>query len=147
MIDPHTQAILQDVVRRESRSLLLYIGDAFPWTAADGAARLAALRAAIKEVADAATAVGRFLVKNRASPPPLGAYPAWYTSWNFLALSFLVPKLLEAERASIDRLEADRKAVKDPAARAPLDDLLKHKQHALSVLDGLLPTPQPAAAS
>src|SRR5262245_49072731 len=136
-MDAQTQAILQDIVRRESRSLLLYIGDAFPWTNSNGEARLATLRQAIRAVANAVTELGRFLVKNPVTPPPLGAYPASFTSWNFIALAYLVPRLLDAERRSIEALEADRKRIQGDGARAQVDALLGHKRHALRVLEGL----------
>ena len=34
MIDPRTAGALQKIVGRESRSVLMYVGDAFPWTTA-----------------------------------------------------------------------------------------------------------------
>jgi hypothetical protein len=136
-MDPQTGAILQDVLRRERRSLLLYTGDAFPWTTADGEPRLAALRRAIREVGDSVTALGRFLLKNRVTPPPGGAYPASFTSYNFIALSFLVPRLIESERRSVAALEADLARIKDAAAKAPVAALLAHKKHALAALESL----------
>jgi hypothetical protein len=149
--DPQTRAILQDIVRRESRSLLLYTADAFPWTTSDGEPRLAALRQAIREVADAVTALGRFLLKSRVTPPPAGAYPASFTSLNFVALSYLVPRLIEAERRSTAALEADLRQIKDAAGREHAAALLAHKQHALKALGSLLapagaePSPSPAS--
>jgi hypothetical protein len=146
-MEPQTRAILEDVVRRESRSLLVYVGDAYPYTNSDGEPRLAALRRAIKEVASAVVELGRFLLKNRVTPPPLGAYPASFTAYNFVALSFLVPRLIDAERRSVAALEADLKQIKGAAAKEQVAALLAHKQHALTILEGLLApkTPEPAA--
>jgi len=33
------------------------------------------------------------------TPPPLGFYPASFTSFNFIALSFLLPRLIDEEQA------------------------------------------------
>lgn len=137
MIEAHTQAILQDVVARESRSLLSYIGDAYPWTTAAGESRLAALRGAVEQEAAAVMAVGKFLQRNRISPPPLGQYPSRFTSWNFIALDYLAPALVEAERRSIAELEADLKKVAEKPARDQLSALLEVKRQTLTTLEGL----------
>jgi hypothetical protein len=49
VIDSHSQTLLQDILRRESRSLLLYVDEAFPWTTAMEEKALAALRQLIAE--------------------------------------------------------------------------------------------------
>ena len=40
-MNAQTVVLLQDIVRRESLSLLTYIGEAFPWTTSRGADTLA----------------------------------------------------------------------------------------------------------
>ena len=52
------QAVLQDIVRRESRSLLSYIGDAYPWTTAAGGPALARLSEIIRQENDAVPSWG-----------------------------------------------------------------------------------------
>ena len=44
MIDARALALLQDVLRRESRSLLQYVREAFPWTTPEERELLAKLR-------------------------------------------------------------------------------------------------------
>src|SRR5262249_29525890 len=43
VIDADSAALLQDIVRRERRSVLLYVSEAFPWTTAKDSAALAQL--------------------------------------------------------------------------------------------------------
>jgi hypothetical protein len=136
VIDSRTQAILEEVVRRESRSLLSYIGDAFPWTTTAGSPALATLDRVVKEEGAAVAALGRFLVRNHVMVPPAGAYPSSFTSYNFVALSFLVPRLEEEEKRSIAVLEADLGKIGD-AARAPVEALLAIKKKNLEALSSL----------
>jgi hypothetical protein len=144
VIDPQTQALLQEVLRRESRSLLLYVGNAYPWTEAGGGAALEALRKLIREEASAVTALGQDLARRRVPLPYLGPFPISFTSYNFVSLDFLLPRLAEAQRASVGRLEADLRAVKDAEARAQLEKLLGVKKATLAGLESL--APQPAGA-
>jgi hypothetical protein len=143
VIDPHSQAVLQDVVRRESRSLLSYIGDAFPWTTAAGGPALASLRQAVRDEGAAVTALGRFLVRHHAGLPYLGSYPASFTSWNFVALDFLLPRLVEEERRTIAELEAALPPLAE-AVRGPVQALLAVKRRNLETLQALAARPVPA---
>lgn len=43
-MDLRTQALLQQAFRRESLSMLRYVGEAYPWAGAEGGAALARLR-------------------------------------------------------------------------------------------------------
>jgi hypothetical protein len=136
-LEPQTQAILQDIVRRESRSLLCYIGDAFPWTTAAQTAALGVLQQAVKEEAAAVTALGRYLVRRHVQPPPLGAYPSGFTSHNFVALSYLVPRLVEEEKRTTAALEQDLARMTDVGVRGAVEGLLAVKKKNLTTLAGL----------
>jgi len=52
-MEPAQAALLQDVLRRESRSLLQYVSESYPWAKAEGHAASAAVSA----MAQAATAL------------------------------------------------------------------------------------------
>jgi hypothetical protein len=146
VIDAQTQATLQEVLRRESRSLLSYVADAYPWTTAAGGPALASLNRHIREELAAVNALGRFLVRHRIDLPLLGQYPVAFTTCNFIALSYLLPRLADEERRSIAHLEADLRAIHDPAAREPVDALLAVKKRNLSAMEALLaPQPEPAS--
>ncbi len=118
MIDPHAQSLLQDILRRESRSVLLYVAEAYPWANAAEEKSLAALRQLIDVEGRAVTELGQFLVRQRITLPFLPSYPAHFTTINFLALDYVLPRLADYERQSIADLERDLAALKDPAARA-----------------------------
>jgi hypothetical protein len=140
VIDPHSEMVLQDIVRRESRSLLNYIGDAFPWTTAAGGPALVSLKQAVRDEAAAVTALGRFLVRNHASLPYLGSYPVGFTSWNFVSLDFLLPRLVDEERRSTADLQAAVAKLSD-AAKAPAETLLAVKKRNLETLESLATRP------
>jgi hypothetical protein len=145
VIDSQTEAVVQGIVRRESRSLLSYIGDSFPWTTAAGTPALTVLERIVKDEGAAIHALGRFLVRQHVTPPPLGSYPASFTSFNYVALSFLLPRLIDEEQRSIDALKADLVAVADAGAKMALEGLLAVKQRNLAALQGLAaPLPVPA---
>jgi hypothetical protein len=146
VIDPVTEAALQEIVRRESRSLLSYIGDAYPWTTAAGTPALEGLRRVVEQESAAVTELGRALVRNKIPMPFLGSYPVRFTSCNFLALEFLLPRLATSEKELIAALEADLPRI--PAAvRAPVDALLEVKRQNLAALERLAPPQVTPAAS
>jgi hypothetical protein len=146
MIDSRTHQLLQDIVRRESRSLLQYVSESFPWTTREEVAALGKLQTLIKEEREAAAALGRFLLKKRLTPPYLGAYPMSFTTINYVSLEHLMPLLIEHQSAAIGELESDRQQVKDPEARGMLDNLLAMKQRHLKVLEEMA-TSLPAAST
>jgi hypothetical protein len=149
VIDARTQALLQEVLRREERSELMYVAAAYPWAAARGHAARDALQALIREEADALATLGRWLTRRRINLPYLGVFPTAFTTINFLALDYLLPRLRDRQREAVARLERDAHAVSDPEARAQLDGLLALKRRHLATLESLAssgPAPgQPAA--
>ncbi len=147
MIDPQTQAILQDIVRRESRSLLVYVGDAYPWTTSAGDRALAELRQVVHDETEAVAALGRFLVRRRGTLPFLGSYPVHFTSYNFVSLEFLLPRLVETEKELIAELEADLRRLAPGEAHSQVEALLLVKRRNLATLEGLsVSRPTPASA-
>jgi hypothetical protein len=145
VIDEQTQALLQDVFRRESRSVLLYVGDAFPWATAGEEQALGTLRRLIADEGRAVAGLGQFLVRHRVAPLSSGSYPSSFTTINFLALDYLLPRLADAQRRSLAELERDLAAARDPGARAELEKLAAVKRCNLNELDALAARlPQPA---
>ena len=139
--------ILQGVVKRESRSLLLYIGDSFPWAKNEDAPDLATLKKLIVREANAISVLGKFLVRQRITPPFYGSYPASFTSLNFIDVAFLLPRLLIAGEQSVAALTADIARVGDGEAKKQLEILLGVKQSTLAGLAALMSShPHPASA-
>lgn len=147
MIDSHTQEVLQDILRRESRSVLTYVAEAYPWTTANEEKALRDLQQLIAAEREAVACLGRFFIRKRIPLPFVPAYPIHFTTINFLALDFLLPRLIEQERRSIADLERDLAAVKDPMAQAEVEKLLALKRRHLPQLKELAAAQPQANAS
>ena len=137
MIDPRTQALLQQAFRRESLSMLRYVGEAFPWTTDAGGAVLARLREIEAEDRAAVAGLGRFLFKRHIPPSFSGSFPGGFMTINFLSLEHLLPRLVDAQRQAVADLERDAAAAADADAQAELEKLLAVKRLHLSELEAL----------
>jgi hypothetical protein len=145
VIDPQTQALLQDILRRESRSVLMYVAEAYPWTTSTQTTALVTLQQLIAAEKEAVSHLGQFLVRHHVPLPFLPSYPAHFTTINFLALDYILPRLIEHERSSITDLERSLHAVKDSTARVEVEKLLDLKRRHLTQLEELT-SAQPQAS-
>lgn len=136
-MDRSTAALLQELVRRESLSLLSYVGDAFPWTASGGDVALAQLRQVVDGHKKAVADLLKALTHKRLAPPFIGSFPSGFTSINFLAFSYVVPRLIDSERKSLALLEAEVPLVTDPDLRAAVEQFLAAKRDHLSRLEAM----------
>src|SRR5262249_47961573 len=109
----------------------------FPWTTTGGEPLLAKLRQVVDDEAAAVTALGRHLARLRVPMPILGAYPASFTSYNFVALDYLLPRLVEAQKKSIAELEADCHRLGHEESRVRVQELLAVKKTNLAALEAL----------
>jgi hypothetical protein len=137
VIDPHAQTLLQDILRRESRSILMYVAEAYPWTTSTEEKALVDLQQIIAAERQAVADLGQFLVRRRVPLPFLPSFPSSFTTINFIALDYLLPRVIEHERQSIAALERDLVALKEPAARAEVEKLLAVKRLHLPRLSGI----------
>jgi hypothetical protein len=135
VIDAATQKTLTDIIRRESRSLLQYVGEMFPWTTEQRQEAVGKLRQMVQEDYAAIAALSRSLAKRRVTPPFPGAYPMSYTGLGFVALDHVAPRLLEEQRRAVATLEAEVAVMKDADARAEVDKLLAVKRRHLPLLE------------
>jgi hypothetical protein len=147
MIDARTQERLQGIIRRQSRSLLQYVADSYPWTADGVDDSLGLLRDVIEEDRQATASLGRFLVANHAVPPYLGAYPPDFTDINYVSLDFVLARLVKDERQALAALERERPEIGDLAARALVEQLIDTKRRHLQTLEKLAARPSPTTAS
>lgn len=115
---------LQDAFRRENRSLLRYALDAAPYTPAADRDLLGAVRRVAEEEAAVVAALGDFLDARQVSRPHLGAFPVTYTDLNFVAVRFLLAKLVTAQTEAVAAREADATAAADAGARVELGRLV-----------------------
>jgi hypothetical protein len=146
-MDSVTHALLQGIVRREGRSLLQYVSEAFPWTGPQEKEALPKILLMVKEESDGASSLVRLLVKKRATPPYLGAYPMTFTNLNYISLSHLLPLLIDYQRQRIADLETYLSRIADPDAAALVRRILDYKRrHLKTLLDMANPNPQGVAA-
>ena len=136
-MDSRTAAVLQQAFRRESLSMLRYVGEAFPWTTAGGDAALRRLREIEAEDRAATADLGRFLFRRHIPPSYIGSFPGAFTTINFLSLEYLLPRLIESQRKAVADLEHDLAAATDADAQAEVEKLVAVKREHLSELEGL----------
>jgi hypothetical protein len=137
MIDAHTQTLLQGILLRESRSLLQYLDESFPWTTPEGQAAATRLKQLAGEERAAAGKVADFLRRHRIAPPYLGAFPEEFTSVNFIGLDYAVARLVKAEERALARLESDLGQLEDKEARDLVGELIQEKQRHVKDLQAL----------
>jgi hypothetical protein len=136
---------LEAVIRREGRSLLQYLSEAFPWPKTSGDPTPGKVRDLAREERDAVGTLVRFLARRRHTVPYLGAFPMGFTSLNFIALDVALSRLVEDGHRAVAALEADRAALTDPEAQAELDKFLELKRRHVKALEALATAPAATA--
>jgi hypothetical protein len=136
---------LETVIRREGRSLLQYVTEAFPWVQSAGDTTPEQVRTLAREDRDALSVLMKYLARQRHSVPYLGAFPMSFTTMNFVSLEYLLPRLTEEARRAVTTLESDRAALADAGAKAELDRFLDLKRRHLKALEALATAPAAAA--
>jgi len=145
VIDARTYSLLQDLVRRESRSLLQYVNDSFPWITPQEQDVLVEIQDMIEEESQGVAGLVRLLHRHRLTPPYLGSYPSNFTTLNYVTLDHLLPLLANHERQAISRLESEMPALADPEAREQARKILDMKRRHLQILENLRAAhPEPA---
>jgi hypothetical protein len=140
VIDPDTYRYLQDVIRREGRSFLQYAGESFPWSTPEEKTKAAELKQLVCEEREGAASLSRYLVKHRLTPPYLGAYPSYFTSYNYLSLDRLLPLLVEHQKQGLAGLEADLTVLKDGDSHKQVEAIVTMKKRHLKALEALVNT-------
>lgn len=146
MMDSLSISLLQEIIRREGRSLLQYVRDAFPWGTAEEQAALAQLSAMIPEEEAAVGGIARLLLKNHVPLPYVGPCPMNFADVNYCSLDHLRPLLVEHQKRAIHHLERDLALLHDATARTQVQKLLAIKEKHLKQLETLI-TPGVAAAA
>jgi hypothetical protein len=136
-MDARTETLLQQLFRRESRSLLLYLTESFPWTPTDKHAAVERLHQLSAQQRESTVKLGQFLQKHRIPLPYLGAFPMDFTTINFIGLDYAVPLLVKDEQEAIAELESDLDRLSDAEARALVREILGEKRHLLKELEAL----------
>jgi rubrerythrin len=137
VIDARTYAVLQDIVQRESRSLLQYVRESYPWITPEEQDVLAKIQAIIEEERQGAGELVRLLQRRKLPPPYVGSYPTSFTNFSFVSLDHMLPLLAANERQGIDQLQRDIQSVSDAEIKELLQGILDKKRQHLEVLQSL----------
>jgi hypothetical protein len=133
--------ILTDTLRSESRSFLQYVREAFPW--AEG--KNEATRSKVLEIAtaeeSAIQSLASRLLKQHVTLPAMGGFPASFTTSNFVAVDYLIPRLITAQKQGIAAIASSLAAAQDPDAKAQLQELHDLKSGHLQQLESLRSSP------
>ena len=146
-MDDRSCSLLEDIARRENRSLLQYVRDAYPWITPDEREVLAQVRVMIEEEQQGVGDLVRFLYSHHRPPPYLGSYPTSFTSLSFVSLDHLLPLLASHERQELARLQREVELLTDPEAKALIEKIIANKRRHLEALQSLAAAhSQPAVA-
>jgi hypothetical protein len=138
--DVRTYALLEDIARREDRSLLQYVKDAYPWITPAEQQVLARIQAITKEEQQGVAELVRFLISRHSPPPYLGTFPVSFTSLSFVSLDHLIPLLADNERKELERLQGEIEQMPDPEAKALVQKIIANKARHLETLQSLTAT-------
>jgi hypothetical protein len=106
-LEQAAQRRLQELFRREGRTLLQYASEASPWVPAADRDRLVRVRELSEGEFQGLEELAAFLEQRHVAPPFLGAYPMSFTAYNFIDLRKLLPMLVEHQRQAIRDIEHD----------------------------------------
>jgi hypothetical protein len=133
MIDFTCRSLLQDLFRREGRSLLQYASESSPWVDEKDKH----LEERLKILAEAEIrALGEFaeyLEKARVPLPYLGAYPSRFTNYNFMNLRKLLTPLIQDQRDGVNRLEKEIQSLQGKDREEATKILEINRQHLMEL--------------
>jgi hypothetical protein len=134
-MDIATLNVLQGIVRRESRSLLQYVSESFPFTTSADTEVAARIMQIAEEEQVAAVALANVLARRRHRLPPyLGPYPMTFTSINYVTWAYLVPLLVDYQKQGIVDLERDLTKIADVELAEEVEKILEMKRRHLQIL-------------
>ena len=139
--------ILNDLLITLNRSLLMYVQEAWPWTAKDGEAEQREILAVAERRREHVAALVELLI-DREVAVTFGVYPAEFTDLHYIALDYLLSLLVESEQQVVDAVaKASREiAADDPEAAHLLESILTGEKETVARLQGLAKARSPVAA-
>jgi len=146
-MQPLRPEFLHALIRRESRSLMQYIGESYPWAGHDRQAALQTVLDVAKHEQHQIDRLIRWCIKAKLGNPALGAYPQSFLGINFSSIEYLLPLLIDDQKKRIADLEWSY--ISAPAdSHGLIRDLLLAKKKHLEKLQGLaIPTSAPIPAA
>ena len=130
MMDSAEMKRLQDILRRESRSLLQYVRESAPYAIGPDRKLLAEVQRIAEEESIALDQFADFLTQNRVPLPYMGSFPMGFTDFNYVAIRYLLPKLVSEQRQDLAALEASASALNEATGRTAMSTLIElHRRH------------------
>jgi hypothetical protein len=133
-MSPDESHRMQEIYRREYRSLLQYVREASPYTSrADRSLRDSVMRIANEE-SSSLESFGEVLESLRVSIPYLGSFPVGFTDLNFVTIRHLLPKLVAEQKRDLVTIEAEIPACAGAIAHAAVQRLADlHRRHLIEL--------------
>ncbi|MBT6154811.1 MAG: hypothetical protein HOL01_02185 [Planctomycetaceae bacterium] len=103
MADTHHNSLIADLLIEQSRCLLQYAGECWPWMADDDAERSVIETMVARQQQGVARMAN--LLNGRRQTIDFGAYPTEFTDLQYLALSHLLGLLVESQQALVDAID------------------------------------------
>lgn len=104
-------ALIHGLIRKEARSLLQFVGEAFPWAGRAGEKDRASFLAIAKHEKNLLDDLSRWCQRNKLGAPALGSYPHEFMDSNFLAIDFLLPKIVDEQTRRLAELQWARLSI------------------------------------
>lgn len=141
---PAWAPIFQNIFRREQRTFLQYVHEAYPWTAYADEQRLGKLQQIIAEEQRSTVGLANYLRRQRVDLLYSRSFPLAFTALHFVSLDFLLPHLVKHQQDAIAALEQDAGKIADAEPREVVRVLVEMKRKHLQELEAL--AKQPVAA-
>ncbi len=121
MAEVVSRSQINDLLIQISRSLLQYVSEIWPWSAADAEETRRTLDRLAADQRESAAALVR-LLDDRGEVIDFGTYPTEYTSLHYVAVDFLLDQLVENQDSIVAACET---ALRSAEADADAADLLR----------------------
>jgi hypothetical protein len=135
-MDAATIALLNRILARETRSLLQYMSDAWPWTDAEHSDLPERLQRIVNEEREAHGRLTKWLLRHKISLASSN-FPKDFSNLHFIAMDHLLPQLIDSQRHLVKQLESDVTAIRDEEACAIVQKTLEEKRRHLAELEQL----------
>jgi hypothetical protein len=139
MAEAVSSSQINDLLIQIGRSLLQYVGESWPWSASGAEETRHTLQRLVDEQRESVAALVRLLV-DRGEIIDFGTYPTEYTSLHYVAVDFLLDKLVQNQEMVVRASDSlAREAANDPDTAETLRDIAARARKHLDELRRLVP--------
>jgi hypothetical protein len=133
-MDAGSLSLLYRLASMGAYSLLQYVGQSFPWSAEKSQGLRAQILTMAREERESAAQLMRVLQKKHVPMRVKGGFPSHYTSGNFVAIDYLLPKLIAEHEKEVAEIERELPKVADEEAHTLAQTYLDMKRGHLRTL-------------